>query len=360
MKNIFNLFLFVFLIFFLNINLSNEKATAQSRLTFLNTYSTSGKFSCSDFTYSSFRSAITNNSTGYCVGRATKYQITIRKIELGTSSGYNATGSNKRCQIFSGTMITDIGGASPDQTLGSAKPTWENCIDGTVYDRLYITVDRKFIFAANATFPTSTGSFTARTTSACATDSITSVTSNLTWLETNTDNTGSTCYVRTATTSSDVFTKSKADGLAGESDYSAMTSNVDNEYDDFKGVFLDSLTNKSNVSTANYISSDSTFYNVNPSDTPSYEGEKIDSTDSSREIMLLINGSDVISGNGFGVAYNSAKDHSIEVNYYAGNQTKGYGVRFLFKRVDTGAVTDVKILGARPDDNGIYITYNQN
>jgi len=223
------------------------------------------------------------------------------------------------------------------------------------------------VFAANATFPTVgtggvRGSYIARTTSACASDSITSVTANLNWLESNTTNAGSTCYVRTATSQSDIFVKTKTSSLGVESDYSSMTANIDTDYDDFKSVFLDSLADKTDVSTATPLTADSTFND--PGGLGGFEGEKIDSTDSTREIMVFIKGSDVITGSGFAAKFDKKKTHSLELNYFAGNQTKGYGARFLFKRVDTGvgagAVTDVKILGARPDDNGMYITYNQN
>jgi len=360
-KRILFIIFFIFSVFFIN-NIFTEEVNAQSRISFCSTYADSQapgatcKFSCGDFTYASLRGAIIDGATAKCTGRATNFKITIRKLELGTSSGYNATGDNARCEIFNGTLVTNVGPASPDQVLANKPLTFNKCKE-VVYDRIYVTVDRKFVFAANATFPTSAGSYVARTTSACASDSITSVTANLNWLESNTTNAGSTCYVRTATSQSDIFVKTKTSSLGVESDYSSMTANIDTDYDDFKSVFLDSLADKTDVSTATPLTADSTFND--PGGLGGFEGEKIDSTDSTREIMVLIKGSDIITGSGFGVKFDKKKTQSLELNYHAGNQTKGYGARFLFKRVDTGAVTNVQIMGARPDDNGIFITFNQ-
>ena len=339
---------YIFSISFIN-NILTKSGNAQERISFCSTYNGSCKFSCGDFTADNIITSVTSGNTGTCVGRATKYQITIRKLELGTSSGYNATGKNARCEIFSGTLITDIGFASPGQVL-SNKPLKFNKCKEVVYDRIYVTWDRKFIFAANASFPT----FVARTTSSCASDSLNLSVTAFGWFDSNKNNSGTNCYVRSTSqpNSSDVFIKTKVSSLGVAADYSSMTSNVDNDYDDFKSVFLDAVGGDTSA-TANFLEKDSTFYD--PGGLDGYEGEKIDSTDSSREIMVLIKGSDVITGNGFGAKFDKAKQHSLVINYYAGNQTKGFGARFLF--VNDGGT--IKIMGARPDDNGMYITYNQ-
>lgn len=361
-KRIFLIIFFIFTVFFIN-SISTEEANAQNRISFCNTYDGSCKFSCGDFTYDSFRTAITaNNQTGNCVGRATKFKITIRKLELGTSSGYSATGDNARCEIFNGTLISDIGIASPNQIL-SNKPLRFNKCKEVIYDRIYVTIDRKMVFAANATFPTVgtggvRGSYIARTTSACAIDSLSLSVTALGWFDSNKDNSGTQCYVRSTqkSNSSDVFIKTKASALGGEADYSSMTSNIDNDYDDFKSVYLDAIGGDTSA-TADLLTNDPTFYD--PGGLGGFEGEKIDPTDSTREIMVFIKGSDVITGSGFAAKFDKKKTHSLELNYFAGDQTKGYGARFLFKRVDTLGVTDVKIMGARPDDNGLFITFNQ-
>jgi hypothetical protein len=349
--------IFFFSIFSIS-NISIKEANAQSRLAFCNAYGDEDcKFSCGDFTsLTSWLSAIPNSGdTGNCVGRATKFQIIIRKLELGTSAGYNATGDNARCEVFSGTLTSDIGSASPNQVL-SNKPL-KKCKD-VIYDRIYVTWDRKMVFAANATFPTndSGGNFVARTTSACASDSLSlSVVANFNWLDTSKNNNGTqptACYVRTSTSESDIFVKTKLNSLGIASDYSGMTSNVDNDYDDFKSAFVDSLNNKNSVSTPNFLTKDPTFYE--PSGLGGFEGEKLD-TDTTREIMVLINGSDIITGSGFGVRYDKKKQHEIKISYIAGNQTKGYGARFLFVN-DSGVP---KIIGSRNDDNGMYIIFNQ-
>jgi hypothetical protein len=362
-KRILFIIFFIFSVFFIN-NIFTEEANAQSRISFCSTYADSQasgatcKFSCGDFTYDTLRSAISKNATAKCTGRATNFKITIRKLELGTSSGYNATGDNARCEIFNGTLVTNVGPASPDQVLANKPLTFNKCKE-VVYDRIYVTVDRKFVFAANATFPTSAGSYVARTTSACASDPLSLSVTALGWFDSNKDNSGTNCYVRSTqtTNSSDVFIKTKLGSLGVETDYSSMTSNVDNDYDDFKSVYLDAIGGDTS-GTATFLTNDSTFYD--PGGLGGFEGEKIDSSDSTREIMVFIKGSDIITGSGFGVKFDKKKTQSLELNYYAGNQTKGYGARFLFKRVDTLlGVTDVQIMGARPDDNGIFITFNQ-
>ena len=144
-KRILFIIFFIFSVFFIN-NIFTEEVNAQSRISFCSTYADSQapgatcKFSCGDFTYATLRSAISNNATAKCTGRATNFKITIRKLELGTSSGYNATGDNARCEIFNGTLVTNVGPASPDQVLANKPLTFNLAVVSKGEPSSFITI----------------------------------------------------------------------------------------------------------------------------------------------------------------------------------------------------------------------------
>jgi hypothetical protein len=359
-----SLFILPFLIFCIFFILQKE-ANSQTRQTFCDS-SNKNWFgannclsSCDDLlvtdTYTG--GSLSNGSVGLCVGKATKFQINIKKIELGTSSGYNATGNNARCEIFEGTIITELGGKKSNQTLAN-KPLKFNKCKEVVYDRIYLTIDRKFIFAGNTNYPDNSGKI-ARTTAACATDNLSVTVTDLSWLDsTSTSNwvNSTLCYGRQSNTWNSSIIKTIKSTLS-TTDYSSA-SNIDNEYDDFKNMYLNSLDpiggTYTSSSVPNMVPSDTTFY-AECCGGGIYNGVKLDPTNSSNEIIVLINGSDTITGSGIGKRFSKKKKQSLEFSYYALSSTKDFGIKFFFRRNGTSA----ELLGARPDDNGLYITYNQ-
>lgn len=360
-------FILSFTIFLILIILSKE-VNAQTKQTFCDSSNKNWNgandclSSCDDLlvtgTYTG--GSLSNSSVGYCVGKATTYQITIKKIELGTASGYNATGNNARCEIFEGTIVTQLGGKTTNQTLAN-KPLKFNRCKEVVYDRVYLTIDRKFIFAGNTNYPDNSGKI-ARTTSACQTDNLSATVTDLSWLDVSSTSNwtdSSLCYGRQSNTwNTSVIKTIKA--TLSTTDYSSA-SNINNEYDDFKNMYLNSLNpivvgsnnTYTSSSTPRMVPSDSTFYAECCS--ANFNGVKLDPNNSSNEIIVSINGSDLITGTGIGKTFSKKKKQSLEFNYYALSSTKDFGVTFFFRRNGTNA----ELLGAKPDSNGLFITYNQ-
>jgi len=151
--------LFFFVLFIFNF-ISAQDVKAQSTVTFCSTadWSTDGCVSsCSDLNIT----GLTNGNVGFCHGKTTKYQMTIQRIDLGTSEGFNGY----KCTIFEGTIITDSATATAGKTISNKPLKYKHCKE-TTYDRVYMYADRKILVAGNTIYPSSSPAKVARTTSA--------------------------------------------------------------------------------------------------------------------------------------------------------------------------------------------------
>jgi hypothetical protein len=230
--------LFFFVLFIFNF-ISAQDVKAQSTVTFCSTadWGTDGCVSsCPDLNIT----GLTNGNVGFCHGKTTKYQMTIQRIDLGTSEGFNGY----KCTIFEGTIITDSATATAGKTISNKPLKYKHCKE-TTYDRVYMYADRKILVAGNTTYPSSSPAKVARTTSACKTDSISTV-SNLTWLDVRqTANptinwTDSSLCLGRYTTSMNTHVIKTEKATFSTTDYSSL-SNETNEWDDFKSLYLTSL-----------------------------------------------------------------------------------------------------------------------
>lgn len=301
------------------------------------------------------RGSLSSGGYGMCAGSATSSPIEIYKIVLGTTTGgFNGT---DKCTIFDGKIVTDFAKVGKGQTLGRGEIKTDSCNKQT-YDRVYFYINRIQSISGNTFYPDNSGKI-ARTTAACATDNLSATVTDLSWLDvTATSNwvNSSLCYGRQSNTWNSSVIKTINDALS-ITDYSSA-SNIDNEYDDFKNMYLNSLDPIGGAYTSssvpNMVPSDTTFY-AECCGGGIYNGVKLDPTNSSNEILVLINGSDTITGSGIGKRFSKKKKQSLEFNYFALSSTKDFGVKFVFRRNGTSA----ELLGAQPDDNGLYVTYNQ-
>jgi hypothetical protein len=327
---------FVFFAFFLIFSDFSEKVNAQSTLSFCGPGAASwSNDSCVSLCSENTVAGLAVNNAGFCVGKATKYELTIRKVEIGTNAGING----HKCTLFAGKLITDFGSTTVNEIVRS-RPVTEKCKDNVIYDRVYLYTDRKIKIAGNTVYP---GSATkvARTTSACPTDSETTVT-DLSWLDSTltTATWGNAALCAGKKTGMNTFViKSKKDSLSTD-DYVAL-SNQENEFDDFKQFF--SVSGGTTNSDGFYMDSGSTIF-----------GAKLNPKDPDQIIYFI----KADAQNTFIKGLNKTLKNpiSFEINYFSANRDKDFGLRFWF--VNLAGV--LNFMGVSPYDNGMYFTFTEN
>jgi hypothetical protein len=305
------LIIFFFVIFIFNF-ISSQDAKAQSTVTFCSTaeWGTDDCVSlCSDLNITSLASDV-----GFCHGKTTKYQMTIQRIDLGTSEGFNGY----KCTIFEGTIITDSATASAGKTISNKPLKYKHCKE-TTYDRVYMYADRKVLIAGNTIYPGSSPPKIARTTSACKTDS-TSTVSNLNWLDlkqtanpTTNWNDPNLCLGRYTTgMNTHVIKTEKA--TFSTTDYSSL-SNETNEWDDFKSLYLTSLETAN--SDGFYLDAGSTIV-----------GAKLNNANQIIYFFGKDSSNTIIKG--LDKPFDKKKKLKFEINYIALERGKDFGLRFWF------------------------------
>jgi hypothetical protein len=111
--------------------------------------------------------AMSSNSDGVCMGKATVKNLPIKKIELGRTE----IGNESRCQIWKGDDITidEVSGLG----LNSKYPiTLSECTAETTYDAMYFTFGRYEDLAGEAVFPNGSGKMVRTTSVFSAKDSV--------------------------------------------------------------------------------------------------------------------------------------------------------------------------------------------
>jgi hypothetical protein len=299
---------------------------------------------------------------GRCVGQATKFQVTFRKLELGTSDGWGGY----RCTVLDEAVTVDLVSKSKGGTFASLKTDFKKC-KPFVYDRLYLTMDRKFLLAGNTTYPDDSRAVVRTTaTPSCLTDSLSETSdalmTNLAYQdETTTNGPGTACYVRPSNTWSNVFKKADTTILPNTTSY-ATDKTI--EFDDYKGYFLVTLDGPPFTSTSavRTVTKDPTF-RAEFGDDGLLNGQKIDLTNPTRQILVFIQNSDTLSGNAVGKRLEKNKTQTITLSLFSNQQQKEYGIDFLFKRLaNTGTpptTSNASFIGVKPGDPGVYFIYNQ-
>jgi len=330
------LIIFFFLLFIFNF-ISTQDVKAQSTVTFCSTaeWGTDDCVSlCSDLNITSLASDV-----GFCHGKTTKYQMTIQRIDLGTSEGFNGY----KCTIFEGTIITDSATASAGKTISNKPLKYKHCKE-TTYDRVYMYADRKVLIAGNTIYPGSSPPKIARTTSACKTDSISKL-SNLTWLDViQTANptinwTDSSLCLGRYTTSMNTHVIKTEKATFSTTDYSS-SSNETNEWDDFKSLYLTSLETAN--SDGFYLDAGSTII-----------GAKLNNANQIIYFFGKDSSNTIIKG--LDKPFDKKKQLKFEINYIALERGKDFGLRFWF--LNAGGVD--KLMGVSPGENGLYLTISQ-
>lgn len=296
---------------------------------------------------------LSDGSVGFCHGQATTYKNTIRKIEIGNNtSGY-------KCTIFEGAMILDTGNASVGHTLYSGELKNDSC-KSVIYDVLYLTMDRITEYAGFTTYPDGSGHI-ARTTSYCSTDNLSAAT-DLSWLDVMSgsdyqDN--GRCYVRQTTYWSDPWKKAASSPTT--TDFT-NSSNMTTEFDDWKTILVNAINRPSSsdpfISSYGYnIDAEGYYLEADGSGV----GQKLDSADSSRQILKIPTSTGVVNlFNG-----NKLKEHKeimnnknypngfkLKISKFASKRaSEEFGIRFYFQRSGASA----KFIGTMPADPGIYV-----
>ena len=334
--------LFFFLLFIFNF-ISTQDVKAQSTVTFCSTADAGwGTDDCVTLCPDLNITSLANGNVGFCHGKTTKYQMTIQRIDLGTSEGFNGY----KCTIFEGTIITDSATASAGKTISNKPLKYKHCNE-TTYDRVYMYADRKILVAGNTIYPGSSPAKVARTTSACKTDNISTV-SNLTWLDVR-DETNSTtqltnwndpnlCLGR-YTTSMNTHVIKTEKGTFSTTDYSS-SSNETNEWDDFKSLYLTSLETAN--SDGFYLDAGSTII-----------GAKLNNANQIIYFFGKDSSNTIIKG--LDKPFDKKKQLKFEINYIALERGKDFGLRFWF--LNAGGVA--KLMGVSPGENGLYLTISQ-
>jgi hypothetical protein len=307
------------------------------------------------------------NGVSSCVGQATKFQVTFRKLELGTSDGWGGY----RCTVLDDAVTVDLVSKSKGGTFADLKTDFKKC-KPFVYDRLYLTMDRKFLLAGNTKYPDDSGAVVRTTaTSSCLTDSLSETSdtlmTNLTYQDESTTNAGTACYVRPSNTWNSVFKKSDSIILPNTTSY---TTDKTIEFDDYKSYYLVGLepipvggfNTYTSSSVSRYVAKDLTF-RAEFGDEGLLNGQKIDPTNPTRQILVFIQNSDTLSGNAVGKRLEKNKTQTITLSLFSNQQQKEYGIDFLFKRLaNTGTpatTSNASFIGVKPGDPGVYFIYNQ-
>lgn len=333
------------------------------------------KVQCSDLNVNTNYGGTKTLSSGYastCEGQASKFQINIRKIELGTSAGWNGY----RCTVLadSNSVTVDLISKKSGETYTGLKTDFKKC-NPVIYDRLYVTIDRIITIAGHTYYPDGSGHI-ARTTSPCTTDSLLNQNSgaalaNLSWGDTisNYGNAGtaawgssSLCYGRPSITWNNTYLKVNSNGFS-TTDYT-NSSDQSIQFDNFKDEFMNSLNSAgsdgfgnstfTSASTSFYLPNDPTFYGQ-PYANDVVDGVKIDPSNSSRMIYAFLNGSTNLGGNAVNQKLQKNKNQTIDISLYSAATTYEYGINFVFMRKGTIAA----LVGFSPGDPGIVVEYNQ-
>lgn len=286
----------------------------------------------------------TNGEFGLCAGKATASPLEIYKIALGTASG-GFNGSDK-CTIFEGKIVTDFAKAKKGQTVGRGDIVTSSCSPDKSYDRVYFYINRFQSFAGQTVFPGDNTGTVARTRAPC-TDNDTTVT-NTSWLDgTNLVsgkwNSLTKCYGAPTGWSTSIYVKADPQDLL-TSVSSASNSLI--TYDDFKIFFVNGVTPDSDG-----------FYKESGPD-GDYLGVKVDPEDINKNIYVIKNGSDIISG--LPLTFNKPnKKLSIKISYYSANRdekddNETIGVVFLFRKNGSNA----ELAGYLSGDNGLFFKFS--
>jgi len=286
------------------------------------------------------RGSLSIGGYGMCAGSATSSPIEIYKIVLGTTTGgFNGT---DKCTIFDGKIVTDFAKVGKGQTLGRGEIKTDSCNKQT-YDRVYFYINRIQSISGNTFYPDNSGKI-ARTTSACANNGVTTVT-DLSWLDVATAGGAWTdvtlCYGRPTNTWDSAFIKADKTNFL-TTDFTS-SSDVVSTFDDFKTFY-----------TIQGGQDADGFYKESGAD-GNYFGVKVDPTDSNKNIYVIKNGADFISG--LPLTLNKSKKKlSLEISYYSAkrSETDTIGIVFLFRRNGTTA----QLVGYDAGDNGMFFTFS--
>jgi len=284
------------------------------------------------------RGTLSDGSFGLCDGSATSSPLTIYRIDLGTTSGFS--GSDK-CTIFEGNITTDFAILNKGQTSGKGEFKTNSCQKGKSYDRVYFYINRIQSFAGQTVFPDNSGTI-ARTQSTCSSNGVTTVT-DTSWLDTITAGkwtNNALCYGRPSNTWNSPYVKASTTNLVSNS--TSSSSNATITYDDFKVLYLATGTTDSD---GFYRESGTTYFGV-----------KVDSADSNKNIYVIQNGADFISGLPIVLENSQKKKLNLSISYYSAKRDNDttVGVTFLFRRNGANA----ELAGYLPGDNGMFFTFS--
>lgn len=288
------------------------------------------------------RENLSDTDFGLCAGSATSSELTIYRIDLGTSNGFSGT---DKCTVFEGNITTDFAKLNKGQTGGRGAFKTDACQKGKSYDRVYFYINRIQSFAGQTVFPDNSGTI-ARTQSTCSSNGVTTVT-DTSWLDTITAGkwTNNTlCYGRPSNTWNSPYVKASTTDLVSNS--TNTSSNATITYDDFKLFYLQTGTTDSDG-----------FYRESGTD-GNYFGTKVDPTDINKNIYAIKSGANFISGLPIVFENSQKKKLNLSISYYSPKRDDGttVGVTFLFRRNGANA----ELAGYLPGDNGMYFTFSYN
>ena len=290
------------------------------------------------------RENLSDTDFGHCAGSATSSELTIYRIDLGTSNGFSGT---DKCTVFEGNITTDFAKLNKGQTGGSGVFKTDTCQKGKSYDRVYFYINRIQSFAGQTVFPDNSGTI-ARTQSTCSSNGVTTVT-DTSWLDDTAFGSGkwnslTKCYGAPTGWSTSVYVKASATDLVSNS--TSTSSNATITYDDFKLFYLQTGTTDSDG-----------FYRESGTD-GNYFGTKVDPTDINKNIYAIKSGANFISGLPIVFENSLDKKLNLSISYYSPkiDDDTTVGVTFLFRRNGANA----ELAGYLPGDNGMYLTFSYN
>jgi hypothetical protein len=290
------------------------------------------------------RENLSDTGFGLCAGSATSSELTIYRIDLGTSNGFSGT---DKCTVFEGNITTDFAKLNKGQTGGSGVFKTDTCQKGKSYDRVYFYINRIQSFAGQTVFPDNSGTI-ARTQSTCSSNGATAVT-DTSWLDDTALGSGkwnslTKCYGAPTGWTTSVYVKASATDLVSNS--TSTSSNATITYDDFKLFYLQTGTTDTDG-----------FYKENGTDGDNF-GTKVDPTDINKNIYAIKSGANFISGLPIVFENSLDKKLNLSISYYSPkiDDDTTVGVTFLFRRNGANA----ELAGYLPGDNGMYLTFSYN
>jgi hypothetical protein len=290
------------------------------------------------------RGDLSDPDFGLCAGSATSSELTIYRIDLGTSNGFS--GADK-CTVFEGNITTDFAKLNKGQTGGTGVFKTDACQKGKSYDRVYFYINRIQSFAGQTVFPDNSGTI-ARTQSTCSSNGATTVT-DTSWLDDTALGSGkwnslTKCYGAPTGWTTSVYVKASATDLVSNS--TSTSSNATITYDDFKLFYLQTGTTDTDG-----------FYKENGTDGDNF-GTKVDPTDINKNIYAIKSGANFISGLPIVFENSLDKKLNLSISYYSPkiDDDTTVGVTFLFRRNGANA----ELAGYLPGDNGMYLTFSYN